>query len=551
MAAFDIVTIQSGRNKRTPSQDNTFDFEAIRIGASNLVIQEDGAALDLGGNDLKNLNLAAAPSNYSPAGNSVREHLAAIDTAIGVAAGVTFDDDTFEIVNSSDNSKKLDFDVSAVAISTTRTITMADADIDLSDLVNIYTLQGVAQGAVDFGTFTGTTLSDNETLKNLLQELETALELRALDADVIKKDGSVAYTGNQSMGGNKITNLGTPTADSDAATKAYVDSLSAGLDPKESVRLATTADLAATYNSTGGPAGTGQFTGAPTTIDNVAIAEGDRILVKDQNTLTENGIYVVTATTSTWNRASDMDGSPANEVSSGNFTFVESGDDNASTGFVVIGAGTLTLNSDDIVWTIFSNISVSGGDGISVGSNEIDVVVADFAGTGLEDDGSNNLRISADAAGDGLTGGAGSALAVGAGDGIEVGADSVAVDYSEAFTNDNAGAVTAGQVVYVKSDGDVDLAQANVANLADFQIGIVKDASIAAAASGAVIVRAGAKITGLSGLTPGQKVYVSRSAAGGLTQSLAGFVATEFVYQVGHAISATEMIFEPQFLYEY
>jgi len=87
--------------------------------------------------------------------------------------------------------------------------------------------------------------------------------------------------------------------------------------------------------------------------------------------------------------------------------------------------------------------------------------------------------------------------------------------------------------------------------LADFQIGIVKDASIAAAASGAVIVRAGAKITGLSGLTPGQKVYVSRSAAGGLTQSLAGFVATEFVYQVGHAISATEMIFEPQFLYEY
>ena len=551
MAAFDIVTIQSGRNKRTPSQDNTFDFEAIRIGASNLVIQEDGAALDLGGNDLKNLNLAAAPSNYSPAGDSVREHLAAIDSAIGVAAGVTFDDSTFEIVNSSNNSKKLDFNISAVSISTTRTITMADADIDLADLVNIYTLQGVAQGAVDFGTFTGTTLSDNETLKNLLQELETALELRALDADVIKKDGSVAYTGNQSMGGNKITNLGTPTADSDAATKAYVDSLSAGLDPKESVRLATTADLAATYNSTGGPAGTGQFTGAPTTIDNVAIAEGDRILVKDQNTLTENGIYVVTATTSTWNRASDMDGSPANEVSSGNFTFVESGDDNASTGFVVIGAGTLTLNSDDIVWTIFSNISVSGGDGISVGSNEIDVVVADFAGTGLEDDGSNNLRISADAAGDGLTGGAGSALAVGAGDGIEVGADSVAVDYSEAFTNDNAGAVTAGQVVYVKSDGDVDLAQANVANLADFQIGIVKDASIAAAASGAVIVRAGAKITGLSGLTPGQKVYVSRSAAGGLTQSLAGFVATEFVYQVGHAISATEMIFEPQFLYEY
>jgi hypothetical protein len=118
-------------------------------------------------------------------------------------------------------------------------------------------------------------------------------------------------------------------------------------------------------------------------------------------------------------------------------------------------------------------------------------------------------------------------------------------------TNDNSSAITVGQVVYIKANGNVDLAQANVANLADFHLGIVKDASIAPAASGLVTVRDGEIIGGFSGLTPGQRVYVSRSTAGALTQSLAGFVAGEFVYAVGRAISATQISFDPEFLFEY
>jgi len=64
-------------------------------------------------------------------------------------------------------------------------------------------------------------------------------------------------------------------------------------------------------------------------------------------------------------------------------------------------------------------------------SENLAVDVSDFAGTGLEDDGSENLRIAAAAAGDGLTGGGGSALAVGAGDGIDVAVDAVAVDVTD------------------------------------------------------------------------------------------------------------------------
>ena len=79
-----------------------------------------------------------------------------------------------------------------------------------------------------------------------------------------------------------------------------------------------------------------------------------------------------------------------------------------------------------------SALAVGAGDGISVAADAVAVSVAALAGSGLEDDGSNNLRIAASAAGAGLTGGAGSALAVGAGDGITVNADDIDVKVNAA-----------------------------------------------------------------------------------------------------------------------
>lgn len=76
-------------------------------------------------------------------------------------------------------------------------------------------------------------------------------------------------------------------------------------------------------------------------------------------------------------------------------------------------------------------LAVGAGDAISVSADAVSVVAADLAGTGLEDDGANNLRISAAAAGDGLVGGSGQPLAVGAGDGITVAANSVSVNVSD------------------------------------------------------------------------------------------------------------------------
>jgi len=165
-----------------------------------------------------------------------------------------------------------------------------------------------------------------------------------------------------------------PVADTDAANKLYVDNVAAGLDPKEPARAATTADIAATYGAGGGPAGTGQFTSAPSVVDGVTLAEGDRVLVKEQTDATQNGLYVVTATTTTWNRATDHDGTPASEVSGGNFAFVLEGTINGGTGWVVTGDGTLALNTDAINWVQFSaTTSILAGNGLVQSGNTLDL----------------------------------------------------------------------------------------------------------------------------------------------------------------------------------
>jgi hypothetical protein len=87
-----------------------------------------------------------------------------------------------------------------------------------------------------------------------------------------------------------ITGLASPTNDSDAATKGYVDALAQGIDAKASVVVATTANI--TLSGT-------------QTIDGVAVSVGDRVLVKDQSTASQNGIYLCAS--STWTRTTDAD----------------------------------------------------------------------------------------------------------------------------------------------------------------------------------------------------------------------------------------------------
>lgn len=109
-------------------------------------------------------------------------------------------------------------------------------------------------------------------------------------------------------------------------------------------------------------------------------------------------------------------------------------------------------------------------------------------------------------------------------------------------------AITAKQVCYIKANGKLAVADADV-DMCEFAVVIAQE-SIANAASGKVVVREGAIVGGFSGLTPGKKCYVSRTA-GEVVQALTGFQSGSSVYCVGRAVSATEIAFSPMFEFEY
>lgn len=118
------------------------------------------------------------------------------------------------------------------------------------------------------------------------------LDQATADARYVNLDGDT-MTGILNMGNSQIKSVGAPSQITDAANKGYVDNLFDARPWKMPVRLATTANLAAISGLAA--------------IDGVTPAAGDRILVKDQTTQSQNGIYI--AASGTWTRASDADGS--------------------------------------------------------------------------------------------------------------------------------------------------------------------------------------------------------------------------------------------------
>ncbi len=236
-------------------------------------------------------------------------------------------------------------------------------------------LSGPTTGSDAAPTFRALVAADIPSIAHTkISDFDTGVRTNRLDQ-------MAAPTGAVSLNSQKITGLADPTADADAANKGYVDGVAQGLDVKDSVVATTTAN---------GTLSTAFANGQ--SIDGVTLQTGDRILIKNQSTASQNGIYNVNASGAP-SRATDM-ATGANAA--GAFVFVEQGTTNAENGFVCTSdTGSAVVGTNNLTFAQFSGAGqIIAGDGLDKSGNTLSVDLKANGGLVIE---STELAVKLDA----------------------------------------------------------------------------------------------------------------------------------------------------------
>ena len=197
-------------------------------------------------------------------------------------------------------------------------------------------------------------------------------------------DQMAAPTASVSLNSQTITNVADPVNAQDAATKGFVEATSQGLDVKDSCVAATTGNITISTALNNGD-----------TLDGVTLSTNDRVLVKDQSTASQNGIYVVGSSPA---RAADL---AAGSDAAGMFTFIEQGTVNADNGFVCTSnKGSAVVGTNNLTYAQFSGAGqITTADGLQKSGNTISVDLKANGGLVIE-----SAEIALDLAASSITG---------------------------------------------------------------------------------------------------------------------------------------------------
>ncbi len=259
-----------------------------------------------------------------------------------------------------------------VTVANNDTVTIAAEDATTSNKgvasfnTNNFTVTdgAVSSKSITLGSSTLELGGNTSSLAGLTQLTVDNLEINGNEISSTDTNGNISLNPNGNgvvdVNSSRITNLAAPDQSTDAATKAYVDGVAEGLHIHASAKAATVANINIATDLEAGDV-----------LDNVTLVAGDRVLVKNQNTASENGIYVVQASGAA-TRALDFDA--PTEVDGGDFIFVTGGAINGDTGWVQTSDTVATIGVDPIYFTQFSGAGTyTAGYGLNLDGTEFEI----------------------------------------------------------------------------------------------------------------------------------------------------------------------------------
>ena len=236
-----------------------------------------------------------------------------------------------------------------------------------AELAAIAGLTSAADKGIQFtGSGTAGTFDLTTAGKALLDDADASAQRTTLGLGTIATQNA----SNVAVTGGSITGLGDPSATSDAATKNYVDQAVAGLRTRIIAEAATTTNVDLTADLQNGD-----------TIDGVTLVTGDRVLVKDQTTASQNGLYTVVAS-GTASRDTEHD--TIAELS-GQMVVVNQGTSNDNKIFLCTTNSDATLGSSDITYSQITPANVGTVTSVGVadaGSSEFTVTNSPVTSSG-------------------------------------------------------------------------------------------------------------------------------------------------------------------------